>query len=252
MINKIRTIFAALILGIMVIIFLPILLVCCIVRIFNSYAAGRIAQFLLRILFKVIIFISGARIDVNGLENIPDCPVLYTANHRGVFDIVTAYSIIKKPLSFVAKIQLQKVPVLHGWMKLMHGLFIDRDDVRQGLKTILAAALNITKGISVWIFPEGKRKMNCPETEMYPFKQGSFKIAAKSECPIIPVAMYGIRNVFDEGEFILRPGHIVVSFLPAVHLDELEEEKRRHIADYVQGMMHDELARIIENEKETS
>ena len=252
MINRIRTILAILTIAIMVILFLPIIGICYIVRIFDSKVAGRIAQFLMRLIFKAVIAISGAHIDVLGYDNVPDCPVLYTANHRGMFDIVVAYAIIKKPLSFVAKIQLQKVPVLHAWMKLMNGLFLDRDDIRQGLKTILAAALNISKGISVWIFPEGTRIKNCPETEMIPFKQGSFKIAAKSECPIIPVAMYGVRDVFDEDVFILKPGHIVVSFLPPVYPDKLSEEDSRHIAPYVQNIILEELKRITENEKATS
>ena len=249
MINRIRTILAIISLGVYVIITLPLIGICHIVRIFNVKAAHLIAQFLLSIIFKFIIFIGGSKLEVKGEENIPDCAVLFTANHRGIFDIVVAYATIKKPMSFIGKIELSRIPVLHGWMKLMNGLFLDRNDIRQGLKTILSAALNISKGISVWIFPEGTRKKGCPETEMLPFKQGSFKIASKGECPIVPVALSGMADALDDKKFVLKPAQVIISFLPPVYPEQLEENDRRHIAEYVQDKIHTELVSLNQNKQ---
>lgn len=71
-------------------------------------------------------------------------------------------------------------------MRYLHCLFLDRKDIKQGLKTILTAIEKIKSGISICIFPEGTRNKNKDELELLPFHEGSFKIASKSGCAIHP------------------------------------------------------------------
>ena len=64
-------------------------------------------------------------------------------------------------------------------MRYLHCLFLDRKDIKQGLKTILTAVDKVKSGISICIFPEGTRNRNKDELDMLPFHEGSFKIATK-------------------------------------------------------------------------
>lgn len=98
--------------------------------------------------------------------------------------------------AYVAKLEMLKIPLLSHWMKNLHCLFLDRKDLKQGAKIILAAIGKIKDGISICIFPEGTR--NKIADTFLPFHAGSFKIAEKSGCPIIPIALNNAGDVFED------------------------------------------------------
>ena len=139
--------------------------------------------------FRVIIFLTGTRLTIIGEDHIPkDKAVLYIGNHRSYFDIVITYARCPQLTGYVAKDTMLKIPILSIWMKRLYCLFLNRDDVKEGLKMILTGIDQIKNGISMCIFPEGSRSWETEETEMQPFKEGSLKMAEKTGCPIIPMA----------------------------------------------------------------
>lgn len=84
-------------------------------------------------------------------------------------------------------------------MKRLHCLFLDRDDIKQGLKVVLAAIDQVKSGISICVFPEGTRCKNKDDlTEVQSFKEGTFKIATKSKCKIVPMAIMGTNEIFED------------------------------------------------------
>ena len=89
----------------------------------------------------------------------------------------------------------QSLCFLHGCVNL-HCLFLDRQDIKAGMKTILTAIDKVKSGISICIFPEGTRNKGENELEMLPFHEGSFKIATKAGCPIIPIAISNSAEIF--------------------------------------------------------
>ena len=106
---------------------------------------------------KGIWFLAGGDETVIGLEKVPtDRPVLFVGNHRSIFDILLAGSLIDYPVGFVAKKELRDTPI-RIIMEEIHCLFLDREDPRQGLKTILTAIEYVKQGVSMFIFPEGTR-----------------------------------------------------------------------------------------------
>ena len=51
---------------------------------------------------KVIGFISGVKLEVNGLDNIPDDQaVLFVGNHISFFDIIVTYPLMKRPTGYI-------------------------------------------------------------------------------------------------------------------------------------------------------
>ena len=89
---------------------------------------------------------------VIGKDNVPkDEPVLYISNHRSFFDIPLAYVNLPTLTGFMAKKEIAKVPFLRTWMGFLQCLFLDRKDIRQGLKTILKAIDQVKAGYSIFI-----------------------------------------------------------------------------------------------------
>ena len=92
---------------------------------------------------------------VIGEDRVPDEPVLYVGNHRSYFDILLTYSRCRDLTGFVAKKEMLNYPFLRTWMKRVYCLFLDRDNIREGLKTILTAIDQVKNGISVLFSQKG-------------------------------------------------------------------------------------------------
>ena len=68
---------------------------------------------------------------MEGLENIPkDRPCVFVGNHRSYYDIPLLLASLDKPHGILAKEELEKIPLLNRWMKLLGCVFVQRDDVR--------------------------------------------------------------------------------------------------------------------------
>ena len=157
-----RAILALLFAILYLIIGIPVLFVEWIIGKFNRQAADISQLRMVQWAFRVILFICGTRLTIIGEENVPkDQPVLYIGNHRSYFDIIITYSRCPRLTGYVAKDSMKKVPLLSVWMSRLHCLFINRSDVKEALKTILAGIDNIKNGISMCIFPEGTRNKTC-------------------------------------------------------------------------------------------
>ena len=127
-------------------------------------------------------------------------------------------------MSFIAKIEVKKVPFLSWWMELVNCLFLDREDMRAGMKTILSGIDNIKEGYSMFVAPEGTRNH---EEEMLPFKEGSFKMAHKTNCPIIPVAISGSDDLFENSFPWVKKAITVIEYGKPIYLDTLSAEERK-------------------------
>ena len=177
---------------------IPILLVEWIIGKFSPMTKDISSLRIIQAVFRFILWITGAKVTVIGEENVPkDTPVLYIGNHRSYFDILLTYSRCPIRTGYIAKKEMEKIPLLSTWMKYLHCLFLDRKDIKQGLKTILAAVDKVKSGISICIFPEGTRNKNTDDLDMLPFHEGSFKIATKTKCPIIPIAINNSADIFE-------------------------------------------------------
>ncbi len=188
--------------------------------------------------FKAVAWLSGVKLTVKGEENVPlDTPVLYVANHRSFFDIVLTYARCPRLTGYVAKKEVKKVPLLSHWMERLYCLFLDRKDIREGLKTILTAIEYVNNGISITIFPEGTRGKGKDELDMLPFHEGSFKIAMKTGCPIIPVAIVNSSAVFEDHFPRVTSEPVIIEYGAPIYPKELSREDQKLIGRKVQDII---------------
>lgn len=170
---------------------------------------------------------------VEGQENILEEPFYLVSNHLSSFDPLAFVCVIDQPTSFVAKIESEKMPFVGLCVKILNGLFIDRDDIKQSLKTMMKLTDNLNDRSRNWvIFPEGKRNTDqmalCSE-----FHHGTFKAAIRSNTPIVPAAIYGTPRVLHlNPEYKKYP--IFIQFLKPIKPEEYANLSTKDIAANVQ------------------
>lgn len=240
-----RLIIDAIFLAAYLILGIPVLLVLCLIGKVEkwSYASDLIALRLVQWAFKVMIWIAGTKAIVIGEENVPkDQPVLYIPNHKSSFDILLLYSRVPGLTGFVSKDSMGKFYLLRDWMKKLHCLFLNRENPREGLKTILQGIENIKNGISMCIFPEGTRNKT---DEMMAFKEGSLKMAEKTGCLIIPVALTNTAEIFENHMPWIRPCKVVIEYGTPIDPKILSREEQKHLG----ALCRDRIQEMLEKNK---
>lgn len=188
--------------------------------------------------FKIILFLSGCKLKVIGEEYVPkDEAVLYIGNHRSFFDVVITYARCPGLTGYLAKKEIEKVPFLSTWMRYLYCLFLDRKDIKQGLKTILTAIDHVKQGISIFIFPEGTRSTGADQAELLPFREGSFKVATKTDCLIVPVAITNTSQILEDHFPFIKSTQVTLEYGKPFRPSELSKEDRKIIGSYTRDII---------------
>jgi 1-acyl-sn-glycerol-3-phosphate acyltransferase len=223
------------------IISIPLFIIEFIIGKINHHAQVASSQKIVVFAFHVVLFFAGVKQTVIGRDNIPkDEPVLYIANHRSYFDVPIAYVSLPTLTGFMAKKEIGKIPFLRTWMRLLQCLFLDRNDIRQGLKTIIQAIEQVKAGYSIFISPEGTRNQG---KEMLPFKEGSFKVAEKTGCAIIPVALINTDEILENHFPRVKPAKVIIEFGKPIYPKQLDKEQGKRLGAYVQDIIKEMLDR---------
>lgn len=217
------------------VVMIPVHLILVIIGRFNMELRYKIGNAIVYWAFRWELFQTQAKIEVKGVENIPDEPVLFVSNHRSYFDILVIHTTSTKRPGFVAKKEMEKFPLLNWWMKNICCLFLDRKDLRSGVQMIKDGAALIQKGHSMVICPEGTRNQ---KAEMLPFKEGSLKMAEKAGCAVIPVTLIDTDQLLEARPgFDIRKGHVKVIYGKPIYLNELSKEDKKKAGNYVQNII---------------
>lgn len=236
-----KTILVALFLIIFFIISIPLFLMEIIIGKVNPHAKVKSSQKIVVGAFNLILKMIGVKKTVIGLENVPkNEAVLYVANHRSYFDILVGYTSVPTLTGFVSKKEINKIPFLRVWMGYLNCLFLDRENPREGLKTILEGIELIKKGYSIFIAPEGTRNQ---EKELLPFKEGSLKMAEKTGCAIIPVTLNNTDNIFENHSPWIKKAHVVIEFGKPIYPNTLEPKERKFLGSYVRNIIGETYAK---------
>jgi len=218
---------------------LPLILLVLIIGLFSFKARVASSHAIVVLAFRILLFICGVKRTVIGVENVPkNEPVLYVSNHRSYFDIPVAYTTVPTLTGFIAKKEIARVPILRTWMGFLQCLFLDRSDIKQGLATILKAIDQIKAGYSIFISPEGTRNHG---KELLPFREGSFKIAEKTGCAIVPVSISNADAVFENHMPWVRAAHVIIEYGKPIYIKDLPKEQQKSIGSYVAGIIRDTL-----------
>ncbi len=188
---------------------------------------------------------AGMKITAYSRENLPtEGPVVYMCNHQAYGDIVALCAVLDTiQFGYIAKDNLQKVPLYGAWIERIRSVLIDRGHPREALKAISKGVGLIKQGYSLLIFPEGTRSKG---DDMGEFKPGAMKLATKPKVPIIPISLDGTWHSFEE-HGVLKPCDVKVMIHPAIETKDLTKEEERHLSDRVYKIIEDGLKEMRAN-----
>ncbi len=188
---------------------------------------------------RYVVGLTKSTVEVLGQENIPqNTAVVVIGNHQSYLDIPVLMGYLDKPIAFISKSEVLKVPVLSKAMKLMQCTFLVRTDMRQSVKAMAEAVETVKKGYSMVIFPEGTRSKGGPVKE---FKAGSFKLAYKSAVPILPVTIDGTFRLFEEKGKV-QSGKVIITIHPPVPTAGLTKEEQAVVPEKIRSIVMSALA----------
>lgn len=191
---------------------------------------------------KFVMKLSGAKITVIGEENLPkDQTVLFVANHQSNFDIPLLMSSINIPKGFIAKKELEKWPMISTWMRYINCIFMDRSNLRKSAEAIVEGTKLLKNGYSMVIFPEGTRSKGGPLGE---FKAGSFKLATKSKCPIVPVTIDGTYKLLEANNNWIKGADVRLVIHPAIDVTSLSKEEADDLHNTVSSIISKDCSTI--------
>lgn len=185
--------------------------------------------------------IAGVRVEVTGRENIPaGRACVFVVNHRSYFDIPVLLTSLDAPHGLLAKKEINRLPLVPGWMRLLGCVFVDREDLHASMRALSDATDTVAAGRSFVIFPEGTRYKG-EEGGMGEFKGGAFRIATKCGAPLVPVAVTGTRPIFEGRHNLVHPSHVAVHILPAIETAGLPRTAQKVLPDQVHDALQTEL-----------
>jgi len=155
----------------------------------------RLTWFLARLLLHALFGFS-----IRGKERVPKTgPVILAANHLSILDPIAIGAAIWRPVSFFARADLFRLPVLSWLLPRLYAIPVERGE--SDLSAIKKALRTLERGAAFGIFPEGTRSRT---GRLQPFKTGVAAIALRTGTPVVPVAVMGTEKALPVGARMIR------------------------------------------------
>ena len=204
-------------------------------------------RWLIKITLPMIVKFAGVKINSFGVEKVPDnTRFMLICNHQHDFDPAIIYhELPDAEISFIGKKDiLTEMPFVAKAMHKLRCMFIDRENNREGAKTIVNAVKLIKSNeASVAIFPEGYTSPSC---ELLPFRSGAFKIAYKANVPIVVCVLNNTRSIVPN---LLRRKTVVdFRVLDVIYPEQFKDLHTVELAEKIHSQM-DGVIRELKNEK---
>ncbi len=196
-----------------------------------------------KISLPIIAAAARVKIHAEGTEKLPtDTRFMMVCNHQHDFDPVIMYlTFPDAKLAFIGKKEIYTtMPFIAKAMHKLDCMPIDRENDRQAALTIIKAIKTIKEDrASIAIFPEGYTSVSC---ELLPFRNGCFKIATKSGCPI---AVCTINNTREIPKNIFRRKTVVeFRLLDVIYPEEFKDMNTAEIGNKIHKIMQESLEEL--------
>ena len=150
-------------------------------------------------------------------------PHVFVMNHQSHMDIPAAFMSIPSDIGFIAKKELESVPLFGRVMREAGMIFVDRSNPERAIASLKAGGALIRSGVNIFAFPEGTRTKS---GHIRKFKKGIFMLALEAGVPIVPMSVHGARAVLPIGSFDPQPNVIKVKIGRPITLDNYTVDSR--------------------------
>lgn len=180
------------------------------------------------------------RVEVRGygMEHLPSQNgFILFPNHQGLFDMLALIDTCPNPVGVVVKKEAAGIFLVKQVIELLHGIPIDRKDVRASLAIINQMSEEVKSGRNYVIFAEGTRSKE--GNKILEFKGGTFKSAVNAGCPIVPVALIDSFRPFDISS--IKKEKVQVHYLEPLYPEQYVGLKTREIAHLVHDKIQEKI-----------
>lgn len=189
------------------------------------------------VVMKALEFFCSIKVEVKGLENIPQKPCVIMANHQSTWETLYSYKVFR-PQTTVLKRELLWIPIF-GWaLLLLQPIAINRNKKQLALKTIMKKAPEaINKGSWYMVYPEGTRVKPGDKQD---YASGSSLIACRNGFKVLPVA-HNAGYCWPARRFLKYPGTITLSIGPTISCDN---KKAKDVTQHVESWIRAEQEKL--------
>ena len=197
-------------------------------------------RWVVRLTIPAVVNLLGVRVHTKGFEQpIPQGRFMLVCNHLHALDpafLLRAFP--KSQLAFIAKREVADMFLVGPVLKKLQGQFVNRENDRDALKTILKCIQIIKEDRgSVAVFPEGWVSL---DRKLHPFRPGVFKIAQKAKVPIVVCTLQDTHTVLSK-VLKLKKAEVQLHLVGIIPAEELENVTAVDVAHRVHQMMADDL-----------
>jgi 1-acyl-sn-glycerol-3-phosphate acyltransferase len=190
---------------------------------------------------RLALVLAGTRVVLEGRERLGDGRnTVVISNHASHLDAPALFDSLGVDFKAVVKKEIFGWPFLGRVLRRAGFVAVDRGDRLQAARSLTRAAESLRAGACFLVFAEGTRSRT---GELGPFKKGGFVAAIDAGSRIVPVAVYGGRELMPRGGFRVRPGTVRVRVLDPVEAGSYSyEDRNRLVAD-----VHEKIARALDD-----
>lgn len=185
---------------------------------------------------------SATPVVVHGLENVRRGePQVIVSNHVSWYDIFALAGVLPVPFHFVAKKELERIPLFGTAWKTAGHISIDRSNRQRAFESLRRAGEQIRRERSaVIIFAEGTRSRT---GRLQPFKKGAFMLAVEAGVAVVPTVVVGSYDIMRPDSWRVRPRTIHVHFGEPVPAGAYSADRAEELVERVRAEMVEMLAR---------
>jgi len=174
---------------------------------------------------RMIFVLSGIKVRVLGIDNLPtDCCVV-VANHASYIDGILLNGYLPAYFGFVIKGELRNIPIVHFLLRRSGSKFVERKEASGSSRDARQLVKAAQEGESLGFFPEGTFIL---EPGVGRFRLGAFVAAIKGAMPVVPIALSGTREMLPAGRIMPRRGELTINVRPVIAPgdDDFDSSKR--------------------------
>ncbi len=172
------------------------------------------------------LWLSGVRVDLIDFHYASQSlPALFVSNHVSNLEPAALFMVLPR-IAVILKKELGRIPLLGYVMGLGGFVYVDRKTRDSRRKALEAGAETLRNGVSLLIFPEGTRSL---DGKLLPFRPGPFSMAIDARAPIVPITVYGTRELMPRGSLAIRPGRVAIRFHAPIETDGCSSADRHGV-----------------------
>lgn len=186
----------------------------------------RIAANITSAAIRAYLALIGCSVRVEGRQKLAEGAArVLVCNHTSYADVLALMGSIGADYHFVAKSEVRAWPFIGTFLRRLGHFAFDRSDAQDRLRQSDQIEAALRRGESVLVFPEGTFTS---QEGVRPFHLGAFKAAVHAECPIVPMALRGTRQLLRDGTYLPRRNPLSLTISPPLqpaHVAEPEDWK---------------------------